>query len=341
MIDRSKYKRYNLKQTKESGKIDFEFDYFIEEDDSELIEEDDSELIEEDLLQLLIEEEFISNISLSGDFHDMMLMEDIEIAFRSAELEPVIIPNYQTLEVMLVERGLTYDAIRVQTNIDDFIYNNLYSLDDRSEEYSNVIRFESGYRPAFPFVRDPGDYIDGDDYNEQVYQKQTLTEKLREQFEGKFITLRYDTGGNQGDYEFWKQLKIMIYGEWRSIGYQNDDGSFWASWNIMEYYNIVNGFGAEYDKGRRYVHDNSTVSELIKAGGITNLLDDGHNSPVWNDFDHRGFDELPFRLDDGRYERYIDTTNNEVFNLEYMQPYEPAGSELYYDEYGGWQEIQY
>ena len=35
MIDRSKYKRYNLKQTKESGKIDSEFDYFIEEDDSE------------------------------------------------------------------------------------------------------------------------------------------------------------------------------------------------------------------------------------------------------------------------------------------------------------------
>ena len=30
MIDRSKYREYNLTQTKESGKIDSEFDYFIE-----------------------------------------------------------------------------------------------------------------------------------------------------------------------------------------------------------------------------------------------------------------------------------------------------------------------
>tara|TARA_R110002012_G_scaffold107384_1_gene249082 strand:- start:7273 stop:8250 length:978 start_codon:yes stop_codon:yes gene_type:complete len=325
MIDRKKYREYKLEQTRIQGNINTEFDYFINTDiDVEVIED-----------------EFISNVKISGDYHDMMLKEDIEIAFQSAENELVIIPNYETLEVMLVERGLTYDAIRVQTNIDDFIYNNLYSLDDRSEEYSNVIRFESGYRPAFPFVRDPGDYIDGNDYDEQVYQKQTLTEKLREQFEGRFITLRYSMGGDQGDYQFWNQLKIMIYGEWRSIGYQNDDGGFWASWDILDYYNIVNGFGAEYDKGRRYVQSDSTVATLIEAGGITNLLDNGQSSPVWNDFNHRGFDESPLRLDNGRYERYINTTNNEVFNLEYMQPYEPAGSELYYNEYGGWQQIQY
>lgn len=330
MIDRSKYKEYNLKQTIESGKIDSVFDYFIEADS-------DPEIIED---------EFISNIKISGDYHDMMLKEDIEIAFQSAENDPVIIPNYETLEVMLVERGLTYDAIRVQTNIDDFIYDNLYSLDNRSDEYNNIIRFQSGYRPAFPFVRDPGDYIRNlrsrsRPYEEQVYQKQTLTEKLRDQFEGKFITLRYDTGGNQRNYQFWNQLKIMIYGEWRSIGYQNDDGGFWASWDILDYYNIVNGFGADYDKGNRYAQSDSTVATLVEAGGITNLKDDGRSSPVWNDFDHRGYDETPFRLDNGRYRRYIDTTNNEVFDLEYMQPYEPAGSELYYDEYGGWEEIQY
>ena len=331
MIDRSKYREYKLEQTRITGNIDIDFEFFS----------DDSEDVE------VSEDEFISDIKLSGDFHDAMLMSEVQIALKSGEFEAILIPNYQTLEVMLVERGLTYNAIRVQTNIDDFIYDDLETLTSRTSEYTNVIRFESGYRPAFPFVRDPGDHIrnlnstSGRFYQEIVYQKQTLKEKLRAQFEGKFITLRYDINGGQQNYRFWNQLKILIYGEWRSIGYQNDDGSFWASWDIMEYYNIVNGFGAEYDKGRRYVQSDSTVSELIKAGGITNLLDDGIGSPVWNDFDHRGYDELPFRLDNGRYRRYIDTTNNEVFNLEYMQPYEPAGSELYYDEYGGWEEIQY
>ena len=320
-IDRSKYKQYNLKQTKESGKIDSTFDYFIDTNEPELIED-----------------EFISNIKLSGDYHDALINKEVEIVFQSADLEPTIIPNYKTLEVMLVERGLSYNSIRVQTNIDDFIYNNLYSLDDRSDEYNNVIRFESGYRPAFPFVRDPGDYISNGDYNEQVYQKQTLTEKLREQFEGKFITLSY--GGGSG-YEYWAQLKIMIYGEWRSIGYQNDDGSFWANWEILDYYNIVSGLNIELNSTLPYVQDNSMVAQLIEAGGITNLKDNGETSPVWNDFPHNEATDSPNRLDTTRYERYINTTNNEVFDLEYIQPYEPAGSELYYNEYGGWQEIQY
>jgi hypothetical protein len=132
----------------------------------------------------------------------------------------------------------------------------------------------------------------------------------------------------------------MIYGEWRSIAYQNSDDDFWASWGILDYYNIINGFGAEYDKSKRYVQEDSTVNQLIQVGGITNLRDDGSDSAVWNDFSHRGVEELEFRLDNGRYERYINTTNNEVFNVEHMQPYEPEGSELYYNEYGGWQEIQ-
>ena len=95
MIDRSKYKQYKLNQTKESGKIDSAFDYFI----------DTNAVVE------LIEDEFISNVKLSGDYHDMMLKEDIEIAFQSTENDPVIIPNYETLEVMLVERNLTYNDI--------------------------------------------------------------------------------------------------------------------------------------------------------------------------------------------------------------------------------------
>ncbi len=325
MIDRSKYKQYNLTQTKESGKIDSAFDYFIDTNDSEQIED-----------------EFISNVKISGDYHDMMLKEDIEIAFQSAENEPVIIPNYETLEVMLVERGLTYDAIRVQTNIDDFIYNNLYSLDDRSEEYSNVIRFESGYRPAFPFVRDPGNYIDGDDYDEQVYQKQTYLEKLRERFEGNMIILN-----TNGELEV-ESLRMMIYGEWRPVAFATrDNGRAFPETTTLEYYNHIYGLELEYDATADWFDNDSVLNVMIDQGVITNLRDDGSNSPVWNDFNHYSFDEGGRRGIDntdyvqlGRYQRYHDTTNNEVFNLEYMQPYEPAGSELYYNEYGGWQQVQ-
>ena len=325
MIDRSKYKQYNLNQTKESGKIDSTFDYFLDTDDSELIED-----------------EFISNVALSGDFHDILINEDVEIAFQSVENEPVIIPNYQTLEVMLVERGLTYDAFRVQTNIDDFIYNNLYSLDDRSEEWNNVIRFESGYRPAAPFVRDPGDYIDGDDYDDQVYQKQTYLEKLRAQFEGNMIILN----DYNNDIKV-ESLRMMIFGEWRSIAFATrENGRPFPEAQTIQYYNWINELGLDYNAAADWYDDDSILNVMIDQGIITNLRDDGRNSLVWNDFNHyeydeggqRGLDNINYVQQD-RYLRYIDETDNDPFGLEYIQPYEPAGSELYYEEYAPWQEI--
>ena len=326
MIDRSKYREYELKQTRISGKLDTKFDYFLGVDDSELIED-----------------EFISNVELSGDFHDMMLMENIEIAFQSAENEPVIIPNYQTLEVMLVERGLTYDAIRVQTNIDDFIYNNLYSLDDRSEEYNNVIRFESGYRPAAPFVRDPGDHIrnlrssSGRFYNEIVYQKQTYLEKLRARFEGNMITLNYVPPMSDGDIQ---RIKMMIYGEWRPVAYaMRSNGGIFPETRTFEYYNWINELNLDYNAAGDWFESNSVIRVMLEEGVITDLNDDGRDSLVWNDFNHYEFDEGGRRGSDNtdyvqqsRYLRYIEETNNDVFGLEYMQPYEPEGSELYYEE---------
>jgi len=330
MIDRSKYKKYDLNQTKESGKIDSAFDYFVETDDTELIED-----------------EFISNVKISGDYHDMMLKEDIEIAFQSAENEPVIIPNYETLEVMLIERGLTYDAIRVQTNIDDFIYNNLYSLDDRSGEYSNVIRFQSGYRPAFPFVRDPGDYIrnlnstSGRYYNGIVFQKQTWEEKLRARYEGNIIVL------NNRSYEnAIESIRMMIYGDWRAVAFEGSWGGAYPAIKTLVYYDQINGLGLDYNPDVDPWEDNSVLNVMIDEGVITDLQGDGlDDEPIWNDFDHyswRDSGKTGANMDGSgrRYQRYIDTTNNEVFNLEYMQPYEPAGSELYYNEYGGWQQIQ-
>lgn len=103
------------------------------------------------------------------------------------------IPNYKTLEVMLVERGLTYDDINEATpeqmiqfdmKLDgrfknypdeDADGNQLPSPDifdefvarselDRSKYWTPTIRFKSGYAPGESstgetFLRDPGDYI--------------------------------------------------------------------------------------------------------------------------------------------------------------------------------------
>jgi hypothetical protein len=103
------------------------------------------------------------------------------------------IPNYKTLEVMLVEQGLTYDAIEEAsqdqmkefdmrldgrfknypdedvdgnplprpTIFDEFVAK---SVLDRSRRWTPTIRFKSGYEPGESstgetFLRDPGDYI--------------------------------------------------------------------------------------------------------------------------------------------------------------------------------------
>ena len=325
MIDRKKYREYKLKQTKEFGKIDSTFDYFIQPDQDPNI----------------IVDEFISNVELSGDFHDMLINERVEIAFQSTDNEPVIIPNYQTLEVMLVERGLTYNAIRVQTNIDNFIYNNLYLLDDRSEEYNNIIRYESGYTPSAPFIRDPGDYIEGNEYNNQVYQKQTYLEKLRAQFEGNIIVLN-TTGRLEVE-----SLRMMIYGEWRPIAFASlRRGQAVPEIKTLEIYNWINELGLDYNAAADWFDNDSVLNVMIDEGVITNLKDDGRNSLIWNDFTHYSWDEGDLRgldntdyVQQSRYRRYIEETDNDVFDLEFIQPYEPAGSELYYNEYRPWQEI--
>jgi hypothetical protein len=142
--------------------------------------------------------------------------------------EALPIPNYKTLEVMLVERGLTYDAISLATNQDFETYDlsidgqigddtTLSSYDefiqkmtlDRSAEWNYDIRYRSGYRPLNPFVRDPGDYIrplpagatyatitaitPQQRYFERVFQQQTYRERMRDRFEGKMMILDWPT----------------------------------------------------------------------------------------------------------------------------------------------------
>jgi hypothetical protein len=97
------------------------------------------------------------------------------------------IPNYKTLEVMLVENGKTYSDIKEasvremndydmrldgtflgdQTGgeaVDSLEEFNFRTKLDRSNEWSAFIRYTSGYRPGGPFKRDPGDYIKPDGY---------------------------------------------------------------------------------------------------------------------------------------------------------------------------------
>jgi hypothetical protein len=130
---------------------------------------------------------------------------------------------------MLVERGLTYNAIEVATQADFELYdlsidgqisddNILSSYDefiqkmtlDRSAEWNISIRFRSGYRPLAPFVRDPGDYIrpiqsgatfdtltsltPEQRYFEKVFQQQTFRERIRERFEGQMVILDWPDG---------------------------------------------------------------------------------------------------------------------------------------------------
>lgn len=335
-IDRSKYSEYELSKTNVIGNIDSDFNFFYTAKRLPVVMNPETDPNINEFVPELIETEFISNIELAGDYHDQFLTTDIDVAFVSADIEPTIIPNYETLEVMLVERGMTYSDIRVQTNIDNFIYENLSFLDDRSAEYNNIIRYESGYRPTLPFVRDPGDYFNRNGYDDLVFRKQTWDEKIRAQYEGKPIVLQ--------SWSFERRvasLKMLIYGVWRPLAYQLSEGGIYPEIPTLEWYNHVNGLGLEYDAATNIWENNAILNVMIGEGVITDLRDNGIDSPIWNTFGHADIDQAGLNyVQQGRYLRYIDVTNNEVFNLEYMQPYEPEGSEMYYNEYGGWERIR-
>ena len=112
------------------------------------------------------------------------------------------IPNYKTLEVMLVDRDLTYSAIteatpeqvkefdlqidgRFQQDLDgtydpyeEFRYRQML---DRSTKWDYQTRFKSGYRPGYTesgrkFYRDPGDY-----YIPKQIQRDSLANAIKSQ----------------------------------------------------------------------------------------------------------------------------------------------------------------
>ena len=180
--------------------IDEEWEYFEDPDDEELVEiipkgESGIFIVNRpwelrDIHDLYIQEgpELILQLD-EGDLDDI---NDLFCAFYTDDGVAYPIPNYKTLEVMLVEKGLTYSAVREATEEQfkqfDLIFdgkNSLLESDDdayggdedttavdefrdrlgkgivrdRSAEWNISIRFRSEYEPKAPFKRDPGDYI--------------------------------------------------------------------------------------------------------------------------------------------------------------------------------------
>ena len=207
------------------------------------------------------------------------------------------IPTYKTLEVMLVERGLTYDAIleataeqikefdllidgegaeSIMTPLEEF-QQRTYPV--RDSNWDVKTRYRSGYRPLEPFVRDPGEYvkpdsinvdIDGDRYFELVFQKQTYREKLREKFEGKMIIadwpapeydgskVTFDTSIRSDDAVL--NLRMMINGHWKLI----NDGA------VMKLYAYLNDYDlSSFRQGLGRYGPKGYIQLLIDAGGCT------------------------------------------------------------------------
>ena len=326
------------------------------------------------------------------------------------------IPTYKTLEVMLVERGLTYSAITEATpdQIRDFdllidgqvdeenvdygedIDDDLSPLEEfrsrsmqaRDPDWNESIRYRSGYIPKLPFVRDPGDYIkpesvrmeggrspvdeDGnalppdiyvkedpnDRYFDQVFQKQTYREKLREKFEGKMIIAdwpvpEYDSNEVTQGTEIKSDdavlnIRIMINGHWK----------FTRSGSVMKLYAYLNDYDistyAPINAGR--YGTTGYIQLLVDAGGIKvvqpagaveedgpvvgNEAQTGDNDvtdkrePLWNAFPHivDADDDDIKGVDRAEYKEYLDnfTNGGDPFGIEYLQPYEPRGSIKYY-----------
>ena len=328
------------------------------------------------------------------------------------------IPTYKTLEVMLVERGANYDIIQEATSeqikkfdllldgetsdevdydgadLDDDDDGDVSALEEfrarsmptRDSDWSQSIRFRSGYRPKEPFVRDPGDYIkpenmravngrnpvdeDGnelpadryviedpeDKYFDRVFQKQTHRERLREIHEGKMIIADWPSpdyvgkevgmGTSIASDDAVLNLRMMINGHWKRV----------TSGRTMKLYAYMQEIDlSEYEPGQGRYSETGYIQILIEGGGVVVVQPNGgtpftndvqdpiKNSdmyrkvePLWNAFPHivEADDDGRSGLDEAEYREYLDNFSNggDPFGIEYLLPYEPAGSIKYYPQ---------
>jgi hypothetical protein len=317
------------------------------------------------------------------------------------------IPDYKTLEVLLVERNKTYNTIfeaapddfdlydlrldgkdiinpngRGATPHDEFVNRQTVS---KAHLWNYQIRFKSGYAPGIPygsdesrpFFRDPGDYLKptqqrrpelkrrqlisadpGDLYYDTVFlQQDQLLELDRSRYEGRLVVRQWpqpfsaievsaDTEGVRFD-DLIFDVRFMIYGHWkqvidinllsqiareRGVPLSNYDPNL----RLLTPPEIINSLTTvEYEA---LANQNGIINAMVENGVIEVLnaprLEDtilGERSP-WSDFPHIAEAD---RLDLEEYNTYRDYQSNNlnIFGLDYLQLYEPAGSVTYYLEY--------
>ena len=328
--------------------VDDGFSFFVEEEEEE-------ELVEVPEFENDI---FITMVSTElNDCHDMYLRlgpganstpigNDTFCVFYIDQGVARPIPNYETLEVMLIERQIGYESIRIGTEEDNTLYNiNSNSIGplasiaryeetrmpDRYQEWNLQFRLESGYRPVAPFLRDPGNYYDptnindlGTPYDRIVYEEANATEKLRDKFEGKMVCFNTTARGpnNDGKPEIdivgadINSVRIMTYGFWKLP----------IELETYRAYNELMDIGAEAPFDNMHVN---WIDRFNKAGFMTSFQGGSGGSFIagWNDFPHIAGANT---LDREEYYDYFDSNGGDVFDVDYLAPYEPRGSIQYY-----------
>lgn len=145
------------------------------------------------------------------------------------------IPDYKTLEVLLVQKGQTYDDIVIATSKEKKKYDldmdgsspsadiqyasvageyNSRQLFPMIQKWNEYIRYESGYLPIEPYKRDPGDYLvtsiqpiveEGNrpppvvnipSISIEAQSEQTSEEALRDKYEGLMVVRAWPADAN-------------------------------------------------------------------------------------------------------------------------------------------------
>ena len=330
--------------------LDRDFEFFEPEDAP-----DESDTIEDSNL--------FYTTAFEGDWHEIWMRRDLtpgsdgytEIGanFECFYVEDGVyrnIPDWKTLEVMLSERGMTYDNVirlgkreeidqewrRPDSSVGDYV------LGSRASEWSQYTKSNAGYEPVAPFTRDPAEYaIFNDDgsfsgeFQDSVFSTgATYLEKQRVRFENQLINLN-------GDFA---NIRIMIKGKWRRLPYDgtesNDDagltnGSPDAK-AIVEM-NVADKWPDYLSYNKAYA-PKGLIARSQDDGGLQDspvffyLNNDGQgNAPgqgdrVWNDFEHRD-DALTFN----EYRDYLQRYNDCWNQPHLIAAGEPAGSVKYYE----------
>jgi hypothetical protein len=213
----------------------------------------------------------------------------------------------------------------------------------RASDWNVQIRFKSGYKPDSPYKRDPVDYLNqsiGTDLPTSL-DKATSLEKLRDKFEGKIVLFRslndsinrLNVGQfNNVDNDDIEGCRMLFYGRWRPV-FNIDILTLYATENNAPLdFPVNNGTGldlltldSDSEQFRAGVAElRVALQTLIDAGTVTVLNEDGINSPIWNSFPH-----ALNALSINEYKDYLKLAD--VFDVEYLAPYEPRGSVKYYD----------